>query len=58
MAETTFTTGASPTPIERTLLTSGLVEAALKSVKKGGRMDTPHLNVRYSVGEESLFARL
>ncbi len=41
MAETTFTTGVSPTPIERTLLTSGLVEAALKSVKKGGEWTLP-----------------
>jgi hypothetical protein len=57
MAETTFTTGVSPTPIDRTLLTSGLVEAGLKSVKQGQRLETPHLAVKYAVAEKSLFAR-
>jgi hypothetical protein len=57
MAETTFTTGVSPTPIQRTLLTSGLVEAGLKSAKQGKRLETPHLTVKYEVGVESLFAR-
>jgi hypothetical protein len=51
-------TGKSPTPIERTLLTSGLTAAGLRSLAEGGkRRETPHLAVKYQVGEESLFAR-
>jgi hypothetical protein len=57
-AEETFVTGKSPTPIERTLLTSGLTAAGLRSLAEGGkRRETPHLAVKYQVGEESLFAR-
>ena len=56
-AEETFLTGKSPTPIERTLLTSGITEAGLQSLKKGQRLETPHLAVKYQVGKESTFAR-
>jgi hypothetical protein len=50
-AEETFLTGKSPTPVERTLLTSGLTEAGLHSLKKGTRLKTPHLDVKYQVGK-------
>jgi hypothetical protein len=56
-AEETFTTGRSPCPIERTLLTSGILEAGLQSLVAGERKSTPHLAVRYEAGKESLFAR-
>ena len=56
-AEETFLTGKSPTPIERTLLTSGITEAGLQSLTKGKRLETPHLAVMYQVGKDSTFAR-
>ena len=57
-AEETFLTGKAPCPIERTLLTSGLVEAGVRSLGTGQkRIETPHLNVRYQVGRESTFMR-
>jgi hypothetical protein len=55
-AEETFLTGKSPTPIDRTLLTSGLVEAGMKSLAAGQkRIETPHLAVRYQAPRESTF---
>ena len=57
-AETTFMTGKSPYPLERTLLTTGLVEACVQSAsKEQTRVETPHLAVTYAVGPESLFAQ-
>ena len=57
-AEETFVTGKSPYPIERTLLTTGLVEAGVRSLGTGQtRIETPHLAVRYQVARESTFAR-
>ncbi len=57
-AEEMFLTGKSPYPIERTLLTSGINEAGLKSMaSEGKRIGTPHLSVRYGVPKESLFWR-
>ena len=57
-AEETFLTNKSPTPIERTLLTSGLTAAGLQSLAAAGkRLETPHLDVHYQVGEDSQFAR-
>lgn len=55
--EETIRTGKSPVPIERTLLTSGLVEAGCRSLAAGKRLETPHLNVRYRAPRESGFAR-
>lgn len=56
-AEATFLTGVSPDPIERTLLTSGLVEAGMQSLSKGQkRLETPHLAVRYQAPKASRFA--
>ena len=46
--ETTVRTGASPIPIERTLLTTGMLEALLISQHdKNRRVETPHLAVAY-----------
>lgn len=57
-AEETFVTGKSPSPIERTLLTTGLVEAGVRSLGTGQkRIETPHLAVRYQGPRESTFAR-
>lgn len=42
-------TGKSPWPVERTLLTSGLLDALLTSKVNGGsRLETPWLNVKYT----------
>jgi hypothetical protein len=57
-AEETFLTGKSPYPIERTLLTTGLVEAGVRSLATGQkRIETPHLAIRYQPTRESTFAR-
>lgn len=55
-AEETFLTNKAPYPVERTLLTSGLVAAGLKSMSMGQkRIETPHLAVRYQAPRESTF---
>jgi hypothetical protein len=55
-AEELFTTGKAPYPVERTLLTGGLVEAGLRSLADGGkRLETPQLTVKYQAPRESLF---
>jgi hypothetical protein len=56
-AEEMFTTGKAPYPVERTLLTSGLVASGLKSLADGKRLETPHLAVKYEVPKESQFVR-
>jgi hypothetical protein len=57
-AEDMFVTGRAPSPIERTLLTSGLVAAGVQSLASGqSRIETPHLAVRYQVPRESQFWR-
>jgi len=57
-AEETFMTGKSPYPIERTLLTTGLVEAGVRSLGTGQqRIETPHLAIRYNAPRESTFVR-
>jgi hypothetical protein len=56
--ERMFLTGQAPYPIERTLLTSGLVIAAVDSLHHDQtRQETPHLNVAYQPTAESTFWR-
>ncbi|MCA9231261.1 MAG: hypothetical protein KDA57_11455 [Planctomycetales bacterium] len=54
-AEEMFTTGVAPYPIERTLLTSGILEAGVQSLGHGKVIDTPHLAVEYTAPRKSLF---
>jgi hypothetical protein len=55
-AEELFLTGKGPYPIERTLLTTGLVAAGVESLASGQkRLRTPHLDVRYEVQRGSTF---
>ena len=55
-AEKMFRSGKAPYPVERTLLTSGLVEAGLTSLANGSRrMETPHLDVQYKASRRSTF---
>ena len=49
-AEEMFLTGKAPYPVERTLLTTGLVAAGMQSLADGQkRLETPHLAVKYEV---------
>jgi hypothetical protein len=53
-----FLSGRPPYAIERTLLTSGLLAAAVRSMGEGQkRLKTPHLGVRYQAPRESTFAQ-
>ena len=55
-AEEMFISGKAPYPVERTLLTSGLVQAGMQSLAAGQkRQETPHLAVRYQAPEASQF---
>ncbi len=54
-AEQMFLTGQASYPVERTLLTSGLVAAALQSLADGKKLETPQLAIRYSAPRESQF---
>jgi hypothetical protein len=56
-AEETLATGKTRVPIERTLLTTGLVEAGVRSAGLGKRLETPHLQISYAAPTESQFAR-
>lgn len=47
-AEEMFLTGKATTPVERTLLTSGILAAGMQSISRGKQLPTPHLNVQYS----------
>jgi hypothetical protein len=42
-----FRTGKAPYPVERTLLASGVVDAAMHSAADGKPVATPHLELRY-----------
>jgi len=57
--ETMFLTGKPPYPVERTLLTSGVLSAAVDLLaSKQTRLDTPHLGkIAYQPPSESLFMR-
>lgn len=53
-----FLTGKVPYPVERTLLTTGLVAAGMQSLAQDQkRIETPHLNASYKAPEESQFWR-
>src|SRR5262245_34544983 len=54
--EEMFLTGKAPYPVERTLLTTGLVAAGMQSLADGQkRLETPHLAIRYQAPRKSLF---
>jgi hypothetical protein len=54
--EDLFLTGRASHPIERTLLTTGLVAAGMASLAAGQkRLETPHLAVRYEARRDSEF---
>jgi hypothetical protein len=56
--EKLFETGAAPYPVERTLLTTGILEACLDSrYKLSQRVETPHLAISYRPPSESQYAR-
>jgi len=57
-SEEMFRTGVPPYPVERTLLTTGLVAAGCRSLGQDGRrLETPHLAVRYESPRDSRFWR-
>src|SRR5262249_37025302 len=54
-AEVMFLTGKPPYPIERTLLTTGLVAAGMQSLASDQKLlKTPHLAIRYKAPREPL----
>ena len=56
--EKMFLTGAATYPVERTLLTTGLVSAGVDSLfTEGTRQETPHLDIMYQPTEKSTFWR-
>ena len=57
-AEKMYLTGKPTYPIERTLLTTGLTAAGVESLyRKGAKIDTPHLAIKYQPTKESTFWR-
>ena len=56
--EKMFLTGEATYPVERTLLTTGLVAAGVDSIfADGTRQETPHLDIAYQPTEASTFWR-
>ena len=57
--EQMFESRRAPYPVERTLLTSGMLEACLTSRLQGNqRRTTPHLAVTYTAPEEAQYCRV
>jgi hypothetical protein len=53
-----FETGVAPYPVERTLLTGGILESCLTSrLRNNARLETPHLQVVYQAPRASQFAQ-
>jgi hypothetical protein len=58
-AEQMFETKVAPYPVERTLLTSGILESCLTSkLRNHERLETPHLDVVYHPPRESQFPHI
>jgi hypothetical protein len=56
--EEMFTNGKTSIPLERSLLATGLANAAALALKRGGqRVETPQLALRYEAPRESLYWR-
>ncbi len=56
--EQMFSSGVAPYPVERTLLTSSLLEACLTSkAERNQRLETPQLDIRYQPPEVSQYCR-
>jgi hypothetical protein len=56
--EQMFESGKPTYPVERTLLTSGVLEAILNSkFEKGKRVETPYLSVKYTAPRHSFFCK-
>ncbi|HEX4808114.1 MAG TPA: hypothetical protein VH325_04245 [Bryobacteraceae bacterium] len=56
--EQMFTTGVAPYRVERTLLTSGMLESCLTSrLQASKRLETPHLAISYNPPSESQYCR-
>ncbi len=56
-AENMFISGKAGYPVERTLLTSGILAASIESMVKQKVLKTPHLDVEYKSTRRSTFAR-
>jgi hypothetical protein len=53
-----FDAGKAPIPVERTLLTTGTLDSIMEShFRKGAKIDTPELEVRYTAPADSGFVR-
>ena len=50
-----FRTGKTPYPVERTLLASGILDAAMHSHHAGKPIDTPHLEFAYPAQDFAVF---
>jgi len=50
-----FRTGEEPYPVERTLLASGVVDAAMHSAAEGKAIPTPHLEMSYAAKDFRAF---